>query len=325
MSKVSLFKFLLPVVFIFLTGCEKESSSYTVGLVTNNPNGLNNVQGFKDGLAELGYKEGDNLTILSADKPLRGEALSAQLSKFVDSKVDLIFTAGTPTGVAAYKATADTDIPVIFGVIADPIKAGVMRNLTAPGGNLSGVRISNNQALRMDLMKQLVPDAKTFQVMFNPNDAAPMSAIAQLKESAEQLGVTLTLSECPDNSAIDQVLAHIPQKTDVLFLLPDSVVNRRIKDIVKVSIDQKIPLSGPTNLQVEKGALMAYGIVHYEAGHQAARMAHQVLSGVKTAQLPVETAESYLGINLETAQAIGLQVPDSLLHQAKVIIRPKAQ
>ncbi|CAH0541063.1 ABC transporter substrate-binding protein [Vibrio marisflavi] len=322
-AKVKLYRFIFPVMLLVVSGCDQAKESYTVGLVTNNPNGLRNVQGFRDGLSELGYIEGKNLTVISEDKPLTGKALEEQLQYFIDRNVDLIFTAGTPTGVAAYKATMETDIPVVFGVIADPIKAGVMTSLTSPGGNISGVKISNNQALRLDLMRQLVPKAKNVLVLYNPNDPAPMSALEQLKSSADTLDVNLTLAECPDNNALNDALANLPVNTDILFILPDSVVNKRIKDIVRVSIEAKIPLSGPSNLQVEKGALMAYGIVHYEAGHQASRMAHQVLEGNSIAQLPVETAESYLGINLQTAQVIGLEIPDSLLRQAKVIIRPE--
>lgn len=316
------YRFLLSFILLFIVGCDQQNNNFTVGVVTNNPNGLKNTQGFQDGLSELGYIEGQNLTIISAGKPLTGEELNEQLNQFVTTNVDPIFTAGTPTGVAAYRMTEGTDIPVIFGVIADPIKAGVMTNLTTPGGNMSGVRISNNQALRLDLMKQLVPDAKNILVLFNPNDAAPMSALEQLKNSASSLKVRLILAECRDGKAVSAALANIPPETDMLFILPDSVVNKRIKEIVDVSIDRKLPLSGPTNIQVEKGALMAYGIVHYEAGQQAARMAHQILSGANVAQLPVETAESYLGINLVTAEAIGLEIPDSILRQAKIIIRP---
>jgi len=211
---------------------------------------------------------------------------------------------------------------VIFGVIADPIKARVMSDLSSPGGNLSGVKISNNQALRMDLLIQLKPKAKQILVPYNPNDFAASSAVEQLEKSADLLGIELIKKACPDDESVLRVLGTISEDVDAIFLVPDSVVNKRIMDIVKVSLERKLPLSGPSNLQVEKGALMAYGIVHHEAGYHAARMAYQVLQGVSPADLPVETAESYLGINLATAQAIGLQVPDHLIRDAKIIIRP---
>ncbi|MCL9780632.1 ABC transporter substrate-binding protein [Vibrio sp. S4M6] len=321
MSKIMRLKIFAIFLIVLLVGCGDKKKSYTVGLVTNNPNGLRNIQGFKDGLLDMGYVEGDDLIFISEQKPLTGLALQKQLDRFVKQKVDLIFTAGTPTGVAAYRATRHTSIPVIFGVVADPIRAGIMTDLTNPAGNMSGVRISNNQALRLDIMKQLVPNAKRVLVLFNPNDSAPMSALAQLQASANALKVELILAECPNNNSISKTLNNIPPSTDMIFILPDSLVNKRITDIVRTSIDEKLPLSGPTNLQVEKGALMAYGIIHYKAGQQAARMANQVLKGVNVAQLPVETAESYLGINLVTANAIGLEVPDSVLHQAKLVIR----
>ncbi len=316
---------LSPLFFILclflLSACESQEKPLTIGLITNNPNGLKNVQGFKDGMTEQGYIEGEHVSYLSEDAPVRGQALRERLRSFVDQRVDLIFTAGTPTGIAAWQATAGTDIPVIFGVIADPVKAGVMSDLTAPGGNLSGVRISRNQALRMELFLRLVPTTRRILIPFNPNDPAATSAVAQLEENTQQLGIEIIKQACPDNDAVVQLLGNFPGDVDAVFLLPDSVVNKHISEFVRISLERKIPVSGPSNTQVEKGALMGYGIIHHDAGYQAARMAHQVLQGVSPASLPVETAESYLGINLATAQAIGVEVPEHLLRQAKVIVR----
>jgi putative ABC transport system substrate-binding protein len=115
---------------------QKESKRhFTIGLVTNSSNGMRNVQGFKDGMAELGYIEGENVTYVFEGVPTSADRLDAVLQGLVDAEVDLIFTAGTPTGVAAHRVTEGTGIPVVFGVIADPIAAGVITDLTRPGGN----------------------------------------------------------------------------------------------------------------------------------------------------------------------------------------------
>ncbi len=105
---------------------------------------LKNIDGFKSGMTQLGYIAGKNVTYRFAGIPVQGARLEAELSHFVEAKVDLIFTAGTPTGVAAHRLTQGAETPVIFGVIADPIAAGVLSDLTRPGGNMTGVRLSPN-------------------------------------------------------------------------------------------------------------------------------------------------------------------------------------
>jgi putative tryptophan/tyrosine transport system substrate-binding protein len=298
-----------------------EPKTYRIGLVTNNPNGMKNVQGFRHGLTKLGYVEGKNTTYVTKDKPVRGETLRAVLADLVSSKVDLIFTAGTPTGVAAHRAIAGSNTPVIFGVIADPVAAGVMTNLSNPGGNMSGVMLSKYQSKRLELFLQVAPGIKRLAVLYNPHDSAPTSAVAQMELAANSMNVELIKLECPDNAAVTQALASLPRDIDGIFMVPDSVVNKRVKDIVKLSLARKLVVSGPSTAQIYQGALMTFGFIHQEVGAQAARIADLVLKGTKIGNLPVETAESHLGLNLQTAKSIGLDIPDDLVQQARVVVQ----
>jgi putative ABC transport system substrate-binding protein len=117
------------------------------------------------------------------------------------------------------------------------------------------------------------------------------------------------------------LLNNIPKNIDAIFLVPDSTVNSRIKDVLAVALDRKLPVSGPSTAQVEQGALTTYGFVHHEVGAQAARIAAQVLKGADPGELPVETAEFFLAINLQAADAIGLEIPYKILQQAEIVIR----
>jgi putative ABC transport system substrate-binding protein len=239
----------------------------------------------------------------------------------VDSQVDLIFSAGTPTGVAAHRVTQGTEIPVVFGVIADPIAAGVMTDLTRPGGNMTGVKISENQDRRLELLKEIAPDITRVFVPHNPDDTAASSAVAQIVAIAPDLGIQLVIIEARNDQEVTEMLENIPEELDAVFLVPDSVVNARLQDILTFAIDKGLPVSGPTSAQVEEGALTSYGIVHHAAGAQAARIADQVLKGADPGDLPVETVEFLLAINLQTAEAIGLEIPEHILKQAEIIIR----
>ncbi len=314
---------LLSIAFI-LAACgninEENRDHFVIGLVTNNPNGLKNIQGFQDGMAELGYLEGENITYIFSETPLKGEDLDAALESMVVENVDLIFTAGTPTGVAAHRITEGTGIPVVFGVIANPIDAGVMEDLTMPGGNMTGIKLSQNQARRLELLTEIAPDIQHVFFPYNPDDAAPTSAMTQIEELAPEFGIEIVEGFARNDEEVSLLLNTIPENIDAIFMLPDSAVNARVDDLVALSITKSLPVSAPSMIQVEKGALMAYGIIHHEVGVQAASIADQILKGADPGELPVQTAEYYLGINLQTADAIGIDVPTSLVQAAEVII-----
>jgi putative ABC transport system substrate-binding protein len=313
------------IVTLALAACsdvsDDETRHFTIGLVTNNPNGLRNIQGFRDGMAELGYVEGENVTYMFESFPASGDELDAVLQSMVEAEVDLVFTAGTPTGVAAHRLTEGTDIPVVFGVIADPIAAGVMEDLTKPGGNLTGVRLSENQARRLELLLEIAPSTQRIFVPYDPDDAASTSAVAQINELATDLGVEIVEGKARDDDQVTELLDNVPEDIDAIFLVPGTTVNKRLKDVLAVALDRKLPVSGPSTAQVEEGALTTFGFIHHQVGAQAARMADLVLKGADPGDLPVETAEFFLAINLQTADAIGLEIPYGILQQAEIIIR----
>lgn len=298
-----------------------EPGHFTIGLMTNNRNGLRNIQGFKDGMTELGYIEGQNVTYLFNGNPTNQDSLNSQIQGMVEAEVDLIFTAGTPTGVAAHRVTAGTNIPVVFGVIADPIEAGVMVDLTNPGGNMTGIMLSENQGRRLELLQEMSPGIKRVFVPYNPTDAASTSAVDQLVQLAPNLGLELVKGHARNDDEVTALLQNMPQDVDALFMVPGTTVNARLDDLVALAAERKLPLSGPSLVQVEEGALMTYGFIHHEAGAQAARIADQILKGTNPGDIPVEVAEFFLAINLSMAESIGLDIPNTLLQRAAVIVR----
>ena len=316
---------LIPLAVLALVGCqpdrEGERQHLTIGLITNNRNGLRNIQGFKDGMAQLGYVEEENVMYLLENDPVSAENLDSALQSMVDDEVDLIFTAGTPTGVAARKVTAGSGIPVVFGVIADPIAAGVMTDLTQPGGNMTGVMLSENQARRLELLLEIAPPIERVYVPYDDRDAASTSAVEQIKGVSAALGITIVEGVARSDEEVTDLLAAFPPDVQAVFLVPGTTVNARLKDINAIALDRNLPVSAPSTAQVEEGSLTTYGFIHHEVGVQAARIADQVLKGTEPGSIPVETAELFLAINLLTAEAIGLEVPYELLQQAEMIIR----
>lgn len=320
--------FVLPILLLFSSGCSDPPSQHSpgieqkfrIGLITNNPNGLRNVRGFQEGLRSLGYVENENLSYRGGAEPVPKSELVAEIRAMVADKVDLIFTAGTPTGVAARQATAGTDIPVIFGVIADPVAAGVMDDVDRPGGNMTGVMLSSNQARRMELLHTFLPSVEKILVPYNPEDAAPLSALAQIEPVAQKLGLQLVHAQARDNESVTRMLDNFPTDIDAVFMLPDSTVNSRIRDLLTLSVARKLPVSGPSAAQVEAGALVSYGIIHHEVGLQAAKIADRVLRGANPGELPVETATFFLVLNQAAAERIGIKFDEAHLQQAERII-----
>jgi putative tryptophan/tyrosine transport system substrate-binding protein len=323
-KKYAFFRMVLLIIALTLVACgganEEPDDHFVIGLATNNANGLKNIQGFQDEMAELGYLEDENITYIFSETPLKGDDLDAALENMVAENVDLIFTAGTPTGVAAHRITEGTGVPVVFGVIADPIDAGVMEDLMKPMGNMTGVKLSQNQARRLELLTEIAPDIRHVFFPYNPDDAAPTGAMAQIEELAPEFGIEIVEGFARNDEEVSLLLNTIPENIDAIFMLPDSTVNARLDDLVALSITKGLPVSAPSITQVENGALMAYGIIHHEAGAQAASIAVQILRGADPGEMPVQTAEYYLGINLQTADAIGIEIPASLVQAAEVVI-----
>jgi putative ABC transport system substrate-binding protein len=147
------------------------------------------------------------------------------------------------------------------------------------------------------------------------------ATLAEIREVAPKLNIELMERPIRGSGQLEALFASFPENADALFLPRDSTIEAQIAPIVRFATAHRLPLCVPSLTQVEAGALLSYGFVHREIGRQAARLADQILRGTKPADLPVETAENYLAINLRTAEEIGLPIPDHVLKQASILVR----
>jgi len=292
---------------------------YTVGLINILPVLEETVQGFKSEMADLGYIEGENITYLGGAITL--EELDSVLQDMVKADVDLILTTTTASTQAAQKATSGATIPVVFTPLADPVGAGIVESLRAPGGNSTGLTFSDQEAMRLELFMQIAPTMQRLYIPYNPGDPAPSRALAIIREVAPKLDVELILQEVHTADEAEAAVKSIPEDADGVFLLVDTLIGSYILDLTETAIEQRLPMASANADAIKQGALMGYGPRQEASGRQAARLADQILKGAKPSDLPVETAEVYLGINLQTAQAIGLEVPELILRRADTIIR----
>lgn len=308
---------------LLLTACgAQQPKTYKVGLL-NIAGGLEAAlwPGFKEGMTEFGYIEGKNITYVYQGVPDSVDQLDTLAQELVKADVDLILALTTPPALAAKRATANTDIPVVFVPANDPVGAGLVSNLKNPGGNITGITFGAQEPRRFEWLIQVAPAAKQVYIPYNPDDPSAVTTLARISEVATQLGVELVTYEVRTPEEIPASIENMPEEVDAIFTLPDNVVGHRTAEYAEAAIQRKLPASAPNPKGVEEGMLTTFSSDEVTSGKQAARLADQILKGIKPANLPVETAEFFSMINLKTATAIGLDVPDTILRQTNKIIR----
>jgi putative ABC transport system substrate-binding protein len=304
-----------------LSACQaKEPETITVGVVNFVEALFPVFEGFKEGMEGLGYMEGEEITYIYREATTQAE-LGPIAQEFVESNVNLILSISTPATIAAKEATAETGIPVVFAPVTDPVDAGLAESLSHPGGNLTGVTNLGSESRRLEWLSKLAPGIKNIYVPYNSKDRSAAAALVTAQEAASELGLVLITREATDNDQMKAAIDETPEDVDAIFMLPEGLAINNIQGFVTTAIKRKLPLSGPTTAQVEAGALVSYGLDLFSAGQQAARLADQILRGTDPAVLPIEEAEFHLALNLKTAEAIGLEIPEPLLNQANKIYR----
>jgi putative ABC transport system substrate-binding protein len=236
--------------------------------------------------------------------------------------VAVIATPGnTPTRAA--KATTAT-IPIVFGVAEDPVQLGLVASLAQPGGNATGVNFFVNEiiAKRLGLLHELVPRATRIALLINPRNA--FSAEATLKEAPEAaraLGLQLQVFKAGTSSEIDAVFGHLREATDALFVAGDAFYASRRVQLATLAARERIPMTVSARELVEAGALMSYGTDIADSFRQVGVYTGNILKGAKPFDLPVVQSTKFeLVINLQTAKALGLDVPPTLLARADEVI-----
>ena len=302
-----------------------QAKAARIGYLSGNPasDTKDAFDAFRAKLRELGYVEGKNLSIESRYADGRYEKLPELARELVKLRVDLIFTYGTPASRAAKNATSA--IPVVFGVVSDPIAAGLVASLSRPGGNVTGVTPNNPElsAKRVGLIKEAVPGITRVGVLANPEFPATSNMVNETRAGAQALGVELQLVEARSPAELTQAFGAIRQKkSEAVVVLADAMFIAQQRRVAELALSERIPSIYHLRHFVEAGGLMSYGAEYTELFQQSALLIDRILRGAKPANLPVEQPWRYaLAINLKTAKALGLTVPQSLVVRADYVIQ----
>jgi putative ABC transport system substrate-binding protein len=208
---------------------------------------------------------------------------------------------------------------VVFAVVTDPLGAGIVKSIKNPGGNVTGVTFGIQEERRLEWFLRIAPEAKHLYVPYNPKDKSPLLALKRIKRVAVKLDVKL-ITRKVNKKTLNFAVNNIPSEADGVFLLPDSMVT--IPEMISTVIKNRLPVSGPNISNVKNDhVLTSYGVDLFLSGKQAARIVNQIFKGARPADLPVETAEFFLALNLKMAKKIGLTIPDEILRHAHIIVR----
>jgi putative ABC transport system substrate-binding protein len=282
------------------------------------------LRGFRQGLKETGYVEGDNATILYrwAENQLdRIPALAAELARRPVAVV--VASGGTPVALRA-KAVITT-IPLVFITAEDPVRLGLVASLARPGGNLTGINFFSAEltAKRLELMHVLVPAATRVAVLVNPvNVSNTESTLRDVEPAARALGQQIKVLNASTSREIDAVFAtFVHEPPDALFVGGDPFLDSRRVQLVQLANQHRIPATYSGREYAEVGGLMSYGSDITDAYRQIGVYTGRILKGDKPVDLPVVQASKFeLVINAQTARILGLTVPPSLLAIADQVI-----
>jgi putative tryptophan/tyrosine transport system substrate-binding protein len=281
------------------------------------------VGGFRRGLKDAGFVDGENITIVYrwAEGPY--DRLPALAADLVSQRVSVIVaTGGLPSSLAA-KAATDT-IPIVFTLGSDPIKFGLVSSLNRPDGNITGVTLFAYllDAKRLELMHEFVPKSTVIALLVNPNSPQADAQFADVEATARKFGQQLVALAASTDAEIDQAFATLVQrKASVLLVSADAFFLSRRDRLVAAAARHSVPAIYEWRQFAEAGGLMSYGVDLADAYRQAGGYVAKILNGAKPADLPIlQPAKFEFVINLKTAKAMNLDMPPKLLALADEVI-----
>jgi ABC-type uncharacterized transport system substrate-binding protein len=297
---------------------------YRLGVVLQGGPYLGAVDGLRKGLAELGLEEGKQLILHVRDCKGDLKAAEQAAGDLEREKVDLIYSVGTSVTLAVKRATKT--VPIVFYVGGDPVSFGLVESFRKPGGRLTGVYSGFNTGLtakRLELLKEMVPRLRRVVMFYNPENPVADRGMKEARDAARQLKVELVEHRA---ASVEELRAGLRAlhagKADAFLSGVDGMVISQTALVIDIMREKKLPAMFTQQDSVVKGGLASYGVSYEALGRLAAKDVQRILLGAYPGELPVERVDRlYFVINLNTAKALGLAIPQSLLQRADEVIQ----
>jgi putative ABC transport system substrate-binding protein len=301
----------------------QQARVYRVGVIVQGGPNLGAVDGLRKGLAELGLEEGKQLILHVRDTKGDLKAVEQAAGDLEREKVDLIYSVATSTTLVVKRATKT--VPIVFSLGSDPVTADLVESFRKPGGRLTGMynQATDLLAKRLELLKEMVPRLRRVVTFYNPDNPSAQRGIKVARDAARQLKVELVEHRV---SSVEELRAGLRAlragEADAYFYVNDAMVISQTALVIDIARVKKLPTMFSELESVAAGGLAGYGVSWYAMGRLAAKYVQRILLGANPGELPVEQVDRlYLVINLKTAKALGLTIPQSLLVRADEVIQ----
>lgn len=311
-----------------MAGCSKEEESSgqkKIGVVQLVEHDALDAayKGFKEGLKDAGYKDGDKIKIEYKNAQNEQSNCQTIAQQFVTDKCDLVLAIATPAAQAM--ANESKDIPILVTAVTDPASSKLVKSNEKPGGNVSGTSDLTPVAKQMSLLKELVPSAKKVAMLYCSAEANSKFQVNLAKKEAKKLGLTSVDATVSESSEIRQVVESLKGKVDAIYAPTDNTIAAGINTVSMVANEAKLPLIVGEEGMCTGGGLATYGLNYYELGKQTAAQAVKILEGkAETKDMPIEYQENAdLIINKDTAKTLGIEIPKKLQKDAKMVTTQK--
>lgn len=298
---------------------------FTVGILAASDAKIKKIEGFKQGMADLSFMEGSNVGYILYNAEGKREILLTLAKQLVDMKPDVLVATGGVEADALKEATTDRKIPIIFIGSASSVERGLINSFLQPGLHITGVDNYHAELAgkRLELLKKLLPSTKRVAVVYDPQVPPGYQSLKIIREAANVLGLEIgTIEISSKEEMIGKLQPDNLRGYDVLLPLSSFFIEAISNDLLSISIANRIPVMGIYGQDSDSGFFASYGVSMENQGYQGARLVAKVLDGQRPEQIPVETPDNLdLIVNLRTAEKLGLELSETGLSLAKVVLK----
>ncbi len=289
----------------------------SVSQVVDHPDLNATRMGLLEGLRAKGYEPGKNLEF-SYEMAEGNLAQAAKIAReLVSENPHVLVGIATPSSQALVSATRS--IPIVFTAVTDPIGARLVKQLEKPGRNVTGLSDLSPIVQHVSLIKELLPEANSIGVVYNPAESNAVALIALLKKASRDFGYELHTEKALTIEDVESKAESLAKRSDVIYALTDNTVASGVEGLIQAANQEGTPVVAGATSYVGKGAIAGLGLDYYDVGVQTADYVVAILNGQKPGKLSVKTAQSsQLVVNLEAAQKLGVTIPESVLERAKL-------
>ena len=276
--------------------------------------------GIRDELAAAGFKDGENFTF-TYESAQGNPGTAVQIArKFVGEAPSVIVPISTPSAQAVVSATSD--IPVVFTAVTDPVGAQLVASMEHPGGNVTGMSNLSPIAKHLGLIHEITPDARRLGVPYNPGEANAVTLLELIKALAPAAGFEIVEAAAPKSSDVLAAAQSLVGKVDAIYVPTDNTIVTALEAVIKVGIENQIPVYAGDTDSVRRGAIAALGFNYYDVGRQTGKIVVRVLNGENPGDIPVEGVEiTELYVNPGAAAKMGVTIPQSVIDRAKEVVK----